>query len=316
MKYVFFLVIYLCTFPVFAQNISGVDTPTLYNNQALPPVINEVPVNQPAASVTMDIQQGQMVVLIPQARLKDVQKDWAKYVGYGSKGKAASADGQYSQYGAVNKNISPDPFNITAKFLSTSDGVRVTVWLSDNNNFQNTNEPSGDRSLALQKYVHDFAVTEYKQAVVYELDDDKAQQKAMEDQLTKMIREEDKAAKRKEEDNRSIIKANDAIITNRQDIQATSAQIESQKGMVQTTASDPNATKGAEKTLRELEKDKRELQKRNDNESKYILLWTNDITASERVIADNRERQANQRAAIERQKQVILQVQAKLENIR
>ena len=46
------------------------------------------------------------------------------------------------------------------------------------------------------------------------------------------------------------------------------------------------------------------------------MSWSNDIRADERVIADDKEKEAAKRANIEKQKQTIQAVQAKLDEIK
>ena len=311
MKYILLAVLGIYIFPALAQN-AAIDTTV----KASPAGATSISLSTVPATITMDTQQGPLTVMIPQTESKGVLKDWAHYVGQGSTGKSTTADGQFTQYGAVNKNISSSPFNITARFLGTSEGVKMSVWLSDNNNFENSKQPGADRSIALQKYVRDFAVAEYRQAVSYELKAAQARQKDLESDLAKLNKQEDRDIKHTEENKRVIIKSTDAIATNDHDIKSINDQIESQKGMIQTTAADPNASKGAKKTLAQLTDDKRDLQKKSEREGKSIDARQAEIRADERGIADIKEKQISKAAEIEKQKQTVQIVQAKLEGIR
>jgi hypothetical protein len=324
MKYYLFALLSVIAVSAFAQNTMGIDTtvpPMSKNAQpraaaTLPSAMDTLPVNTAPTMITMDTQQGPLSVLIPDAKLKNVQKDWERYAGAGSRGKASSAQGQYTQYGAINQNISPDPFNITARLLATTDGVRVSIWLSDNNNFQNAKASAPDRNLALKKYLRDFAVAEYRQAVTDEKNNAMEKQKGIENELTKLIKEEEKSGKRIERDRASIHHTNDAITTSNLDIQSLTAKIESQKGMVDNNAADPNASKGARKTLKELEDQKKDLQKLNDKRGKEIMNWSDEIRADERAIADLKEREISKKVDIEKQKQVVQEIQTKLDSIK
>jgi hypothetical protein len=316
--FIFSTVAFSQTAPADTSQSGGKTPPAASPADAAPAPVSPsdaAPIAAPVA-ITVDTSQGPLSVLIPQAELKGVQKDWVSYAGKGSKGKAAISEGQYTQYQAVNKNISPDPFNITATFLGLAEGVRVSVWLSDNTNFQNSKQAASDRNLALQKYVHDFAILEYRKAVQYELNVNTEKQKTLEKEMTKLMKQENASIMKVEEDNRSIVKANDAIASNKHDIENVTAQIETQKAMVQTTAADPNATKGAQKTLDKLESDKKELLRKNDKEGKNIEKYNADIRSEERVKADIKEKEASMAADIEKQKQVVQQVQAKLDGIK
>lgn len=268
-------------------------------------------------SLTMRMDsQGFVSVTIPQTEQRQVQKDWVEYAGRGSKGKASVINGDNVQYAAVNKNISPSQFDISCRLLGTNDGVRVTVWLTENNTLLVSREQNSDRTTALQKYVRDFAVAEYRLAVMNELNTAQIRQKDMENDLTKLIREEEKAGKRIEGDRANIQHTKDAITTTNNDIQSTTAKIESQKAMVDNNAADPNASKGAKKTLRELEDQKEDLQKLNDKRGKEILHMSDDIRADERVIADYKEKEAAKTANIEKQKLTVQLVKTKLEGIK
>ena len=268
-------------------------------------------------SLTMRMDsQGFVSVTIPQTEQRQVQKDWVEYAGRGSKGKATVINGDNVQYAAVNKNISPSEFDISCRLLGTNEGVRVTVWLTENNTLLVSREQNSDRTTALQKYVRDFAVAEYKLAVMNELHAGEIRQKDLENEQTKLIREEEKAEKKIEGNKASIRHSNDDIATSNNDIQSTTAKIESQKAMVDNNAADPNAFKGAKKTLRELQDQKEDLQKLNDKRSKEILHWSDEIRAEERVIADYKDKEATNAANIEKQKQTILVVKAKLDGIK
>ena len=119
-------------------------------------------------SMSKDAQHS-FIVEIPQTTLKDVEKDWVRYVGEGSKGRAVVVDGVHHQSGAFNGNISAYAFNIHSKLLEASEGVRLTVWISQDNSTFTPKDSSSGYDLAVQKYVRDFAIREYRQAVQREL---------------------------------------------------------------------------------------------------------------------------------------------------
>ena len=270
-----------------------------------------------AATLTVSMDsQGFVSIMIPQTQQRDVQRDWVKYAGHQSKGKAVIVNGDNVQYGATNKNISPGQFDISCRLLGSNDGVRTTVWLTDINSLEVSKELIANRNIALQKYVRDFGVQEYRQAVLDQMKAEQQKQAGMENQLAKLVKDEEKASMKAEENKRSIIKANDAILVNNRDIQSMNAQIESQKGMVESIASDANASKGAKKTLAEKENDKRSIQKSNDRLGKNIETWKNEIRASEKIIADDQQKEATGKVAIENQKQIIMLIKTKLDGIK
>lgn len=71
-------------------------------------------------------------VVVPQITLIEAEKQWLKYVATGTKVKATAVNGENIQPGAVNPNVSPKPFTIYSKLLETTEGVRITAWLTEN----------------------------------------------------------------------------------------------------------------------------------------------------------------------------------------
>lgn len=312
MKHLFFTALSLISLASYAQ-----DTAVSGKTPNSPSVTTPDPIVSSAAVMTMNTDdQGLVVVLIPEATSKEVQKDWVKYTGAGSKGKATVVNGEYLQSSAVNKNISSDPFDLSASMLESSEGVRLSVHIVQNLDKPLTPAQSADRSIALQKYVHDFAVMEYKGIVQDQLKSAQSKQKDMEKELAHLYKEEEKANKHINDDQRSIQKANDQIASNKADIQSTNAKIEAQKGMVASTAGDANASKGANKTLNDLEHDRKELQRKNNSLSKDIDSYNNDISTQQRAITGYKEKEAAQTTAINGQKQAVQSVQTKLNGIK
>jgi hypothetical protein len=260
--------------------------------------------------------QFSYLVEIPQAKVKQVEKDWLKYISIKSKGKATVVNGENLQTEAVYKNISPNPFNVYSKLVETTDGVNLTVWLTDNNAAFISKTPNSIEDLAVQKYVRDFAVQEYKLAVEEELKMERNKLNDIEKQQASLIKDEEKSNKKINDNLRAIAKAKDKIVTTQSDIDAASVKIENQKKMVDKTAADANATKGAKKTLNDLEKDKVKSQKNTDGDAKDIESWEKEIREEQRNIADGKQKQGLKLSDIDAQKQIVYGVQTKLSNIK
>ena len=274
-----------------------------------------IAVNTAPRAMSKDTQFSYLVE-IPEAKIKEVEKDWLKYISAGSKGKATVVNGENLQTDAIYKNISPNPFNVYSKLVETIEGVNLTVWITDNNSAFISKTPNSIEDLAVQKYVRDFAVKEYQTIVQEELKMEQDKQKKLERELAALIRDEESAVKKTNDNERNIARAKDAITTNDADIEASSAKITNQKGMVEQTAADRNANKGAQKTLSNIESDKKSLQKKNDSKSKNIDNKEKDNRAQERNLANAQEKQVAKKAAIDLQKLKVTEVQAKLVGIK
>jgi hypothetical protein len=261
-------------------------------------------------------EQPSFTVAIPQANLKEVEEQWKKYTASKSNGNLTLTNGEYLQAGAMNSNISAGRLFIFSRLLATPDEVRVTAWVSENGSLFISKSLNNNQDLAVQKYMRDFAVEQQRSMVGKELKAAQKKQKEMEDELADLIKAEEKSGKKINKDERSITRANDAIATNSGDIKSSSDKISDQKGMVDQTAADKNANKGAQKTLGNLENDKKQLQKRNEGENKDIYDRNKEIREEGRNIAAAQDKQAIKKQEIDKQTQKVAEIQIRLDAIK
>lgn len=276
----------------------------------------QITVIETAQPMCKDTQQVSFATVIPQTNLKESEKNWLKYLSNGSKGKAVIVNGDNLQTGVVNKNISVNPFDVYSKLRETNEGVQLTVWFPENSAVFTSKEQNTGVNQAMEKYIHDFGVQEYKRVVQRELKAEQEKQKNLESELAGLIKAEEKSIKTVSQNERSTERANLAIATNNSDIQNSSDKISNQKDNVDRNAADANATKGAKKTLGELEDDKKDLQKQNEKQGKQMDSRDKENRAEERSMVGSKEKQAAKTEAIEKQKVIVAEVQAKLNNIK
>lgn len=153
---------------------------TLYLLVALIPSFvfaqNELVIEEGNAPMPYGMKASYSLV-IPQAKLKDVTESFKKYIRTGTKAKIAEENGIISIVGAVNSNISALPINVFGKLTEMIKGISVTLWVSEGEIFI-SQEVSPSKNEAVKKYLHDFAVQEYRNAVQNELkaEQDKAKE--------------------------------------------------------------------------------------------------------------------------------------------
>ncbi len=255
-------------------------------------------------------------VEIPQANIKETRKNWLQYVGHKSKGKSSDSYGTYLQQGVVNKNISAWPFEIQSRFVETKNSIRIVAAFSQNNKAFISQEISSNSNQAVRKYLYDFALLQYTDAVKEELKEEENKLSKLEKELAALYKAEEKSIKNINENERFANKANDAIATNKADIESANAKIIDQKDMVKHTSSDANATKGAQKTLGNLEDDKVALQKENEAYGKHMDAKDKEDRNSERKNVNTKQARELKLAEIEAQKQVVYDVKTRLATIK
>lgn len=258
-----------------------------------------------------DIANNSYSVDIPQATLKEIKNNWQKYTGKSSKGKALFVNGEFVQQNMENTNISPNSFTLYSNLTETTEGVHLTARLPQNGiEVGNRNQP-----LAVEKYLRDFAVVEYRKAVEKELKAEENKLASLEQDLAKIIKGEEKSTKTINVNERSNEQAVDAIATNNSDIAVSGEKITEQKKMVEYTAADPNATKGAKKTLDELKGEKKDLQKANETQQKKTDNRNKENRAEDRNLTKSQMNYETITLAIAQQTVVVNAVKAKLEKI-
>lgn len=270
---------------------------------------NTITIVEDTFAMSKGVQTG-FKVEIPKAKLADVEQHWLKYISKGSKGKATLTAGEHFQPAAINKNISPFPFNIYSNFLATTEAVRLTAWFTENDTVFISKQLNTDRDLAAIKYLNDFAATEYQLAVKAEVKTEQDKLKLLQKDLSALIKEQEKADKKISANNRAIQKSKGNIADHNTGIEDANNKISSQKEMVQMTASDPNAHKGAQKTLRDIENSKKKLQSQIETENKNIDALNSGIREQERVVASFKEKINLKTAEIEQQKQKIADIKS------
>lgn len=257
-------------------------------------------------------------VEIPENKIKDVERDWVKYLNTNSaKGfKPETVNGEIIMRGAQHKNLSPTPFVVYSKLLETSTGVRLTAWLSENDSVFISGALGDDKDIAANKYVRDFAVLQYREVVKRELGREEDKLKKMEGELKSLISDEDKSKKKINANDREIERHRSQIAINKGDEARKVEQINTQKSVVDNTRQAYGDTnKEAKKALADLEKERKKIEGGSEKLNKDIDKLQQDIRAEERNITQSQQSQQEKTAEIEKQKTVINQVEAKLKGI-
>ncbi len=254
---------------------------------------------------------------LPKSRLEKTEKDWMNYIQKGAKGKPALVNGEVVMQNAVSPNISAAPFNVYSTLLETTAGVRLTSWFSQNNDSLFFSNAIGDRNLAVEKYLHDFAVQEYKEIVQNELNDENAKLKKLQGELKDLYNEQDKSNKKSSQLQRSIMRNRDEINVNDNDQANKQAQIDRQKQIVEEQKSNPGpALDAAKKALRGYERDLDKLINKKERLYKQIDNWSAHSNAEDRDSNDAMAGQRKKYAEIDHQKAVIQVVKNRLDAIK
>src|SRR4051812_3793260 len=122
---------------------------------------------QPTVTVTESEKEmslgtkGGYVLLIPEAKSPQINSDWQKAMKKDAKGKVEDNKTEVKTNLITIKNISQVPLTVYSRTVETKEGVQLSAWFVEGDTFIST-PVSTDKSLAIQRYLHDFGVQEYK----------------------------------------------------------------------------------------------------------------------------------------------------------
>jgi hypothetical protein len=133
------------------------------------------------------------VVLIPEAKSKEVNQDWQKMLKKDTKGKVEDNKGEVKGTLIAIKNISLNPLTIYSKSVETKEGVQLSAWFADGDSIFISTAATADKSLAVQKYMHDFAVQEYKAVAKTQLETEQKAQKDLQKIYDGFVKDQKKA---------------------------------------------------------------------------------------------------------------------------
>jgi len=276
----------------------------------------EIKVEETTKPMSKGSQSG-FVTEVPQAKLKDVTSGWKKYVKHDTKNSITEDNGDLIMKETMISNISPKPLYVYARFLETDMAVRLTAFFSEDDSTFISAQSSEDKSIAIKKFLRDFVVQQYKNAVYHELDAEKKKLAKLEGELDDLIKANDKANKRISENDRKIDKAKDDIAANRAEHEARATEVANQKEVVRGLSGTSGDVKDlAEKKLKDLEKEKKKLEKKGENLHGDADDYKSDTKQEERTIDKNEDAQKMKKDEITAQKVVVKNVENKVNKIK
>ena len=258
-------------------------------------------------------KQNGIKVNIYQADKKKVEKAWSKAIREKTKSKVENQNNEIFILSTTLEEISPNPVNIYSIINEYPDYVELNAFVEVNGKFisARTNETA---YLGARKFLRDFGVACYKEAVKDELNAEETRLGDLERDMKKLINDNDKLHKNISEEERSIDVSEREIQTNELDQKRARGLIEQQKNQIAKLRHEEQI-KEAEKVLKGYEGDLSKLQKQNENMHKDIDKSEAKIRDYKRNIVDNEKEMERKQAEITGQKKVIYAVEKKLQNI-
>lgn len=255
------------------------------------------------------------VVEIPQAKYKDIERAWPKYLKDSPKEKVLEENGQFTIYKKYLPKIANDSLDINS-FIKEYEGqivLAVSFKLKGNYISDDSDE---EVHFPAKAYVRKFAVEQYQKAVKDELNEEQKKFDKQAADLKTLISINDNFVDAIKQHKRDINTNKDQITLNEMDQSSKVLQIQAQKELIyKLVNSVGDEQKDAEKKLREMERDFKQLQNKKDALANKIDNIQAQIRKKEREIEDNEKNQKILRLEKDDQEYIVRKVAKKLERI-
>jgi hypothetical protein len=256
-------------------------------------------------------------IKIPQAKFKDVKSNWKKYLHEKGKTNPKEVDGEFVLKATGVPDISADTILSYSKVEENSKYVEVTACFGNNLGEFYSSSKNPEIAERVNKLLRNFAITEYKTAVNYELTGEKKKLSLLEQNLADLENQNVKYDKNIKSNERSIENLNGDVKANKtlQDIK--SEAIDQQQRILATFTSDSDMKRDEEKKLKSMQKEKKKIEKENESFHKDIEEKEDENKSMKKTIDKNTEENIpNKKKEIEKQREHVAEVDLKLKNIK
>jgi hypothetical protein len=205
------------------------------------------------------------VSFIPEANYAQVAKAWEKYLEQGTKEKVLFENGEYVILSKEYEKVSSTPLNIYAYLKEYERELLLVCAIQMNGEFI-SKEMDEEIYIPAKKYVRDFAVESYKNAVSDKIKEEEKVLKKLESDKNQLTLQKENILSSINQYERNTITKQDDITLNKLDLSNKVIQIQAQKELIlQLANAGEEAQEEAEKVLKDMEKDFKKLQKANEN---------------------------------------------------
>lgn len=234
-----------------------------------------------------------------------------------NKSKVELVNNEYIVPGNIIKSISPKPMNVYVILNEYEDRVEMLTFYEMDSVFL-TKEKNESEYIAARKFTRDYAVKAYRNAVQEHIDAEEKKLKDLQSELDKIHKEHDNLQKNISEEKQTIDNTKEKISTSELDQERVRKQVQEQKATVSKAKGAGNEVmlKEEEKKLKSFESELSKLQKQEDGFHKDITKSESDIRDYERDISNNENAATIKQGDVDKQKELINNLNKKLASIK
>jgi chromosome segregation ATPase len=207
-------------------------------------------------------------VNIPEANYEKVMKAWKKELESMSKSKIVVDKDDITMYGAKLKSVSPDPVNVYSKLVPLDSAVQLTVAFEGKKDEYIDKKAGGLTFTKAKEYLKDFAKNQYLDIAKDQADNEDKKLRDLQKDLSSLEKDKSRLQKRIEADSVSLLREDDNVKIQRNELESLSAEVIDQKNTPQAEAGSKekadyikNLDKRKNKALDEIESSQNKMNK-------------------------------------------------------
>jgi len=282
----------------------------------------QVPVEISGKTVTMSKgDQPAFIVEIPQVTAENVEKSWMKLIRQNTKSKVSTENGEITILNTQIAEINDKPINIYSAVYQVDSAVKLVSLFEIDSSFFSFDGDKEDMNYeriyqGIEHFLHNFAVTEYREATEEELKTENKELKKLNGDLQKLVKQTETFQKKIRQNESDSLNAEDQISSLEVDKQRKQGEIDSKKESMSSIAGDKELYDEAKKYLKSLEKQRKKIEKEIDKLKANIVEYHSDNVELKRSIVENNKKKEELLNEISKQQETVKKVTRKLENIK
>jgi hypothetical protein len=255
-----------------------------------------------------------LTVIIPEVNYDKTLKAWTKDLQAHSKSRLVTENGEMSIFGAIIKEVSPNPVNVFSKLMNLDSTLKLNVAFEVKKD-QYIDRSYGETEFTNAKnYLKEFAKNQYIDLAKNQTDAENKKLRELESNLSSLEREKSHLQKSIESEKKTIVAENTNITVQKNELNSVSSQIVDQNGELSSMEEGP-VKKEKINFINGLEKRKKKASNSIEASETRINKANAEIEKANSDIPNNEKMQAEVKDKIEKQKAVYQKYTDKIKTI-
>lgn len=273
-------------------------------------------------SVTMSKgDQPAYFVEIPEANYENSLKNWRKLIRQNTKNKIEDKEHEMLIEGTQIDELYHNPINLYSAIIKGDSSLKLIAVFEIDSVFFDFDKV--EKSVKNEKinsqilhFLRNFGTEQYMYAVEDEFSDEESKLKSLNTELEKMGKENESLLKDISENEQNIKNSEDALSNYELDNERKVNEINAKKEAISGLGSDPELLDQAKDQLKDIEKDKKNIESKLEKEKKNIIKCQANIDSLNLDVERNLEQQELKKQEIDNQELALEAVRKKLHAIK